>query len=190
MNNDLVRQSAFLDFLVTLYDPHGDKHATNVSDYAGLLANAAGLWDEDRKLLGGGARFHDIGKVAIPEAIRRYPGIYTSIERHTMQEHAQIGAQMLQILEFDPQVIAIVLAHHENFDGSGYPSNLRREAIPIGARIIRIVDSFDALTQSRGYRAACSKKRALEKLKEDHHWYDPKLLELFFEIVRATWAVP
>jgi putative nucleotidyltransferase with HDIG domain len=179
--------SSFLDFLVTLYDPHGDAHAVSVSDQAVALANAAGLSARDIQHIEAAARYHDIGKIAIPENIRRYPGTYTSLERHTMQEHAQIGAQLLQLLNFEPPVISIVLSHHENYDGSGYPSMLRRENIPIGARIIRIVDSFDALTHSRGYRAACSKKRALEKLEEVRHHYDPELLDLFVGVVRSTW---
>lgn len=182
------RPLSFLDFLITLYDPHGDQHASNVGEHAVLLANAAGLDVQEIQHIETAARYHDIGKIAIPEAIRRYPGIYTPLERHAMQEHAQIGAQMLQLLAFAPEVISIVLSHHENYDGSGYPSMLRRENIPIGARVIRIVDSFDALTHSRGYRNACSKKRALERLHEASTHYDPKLLDLFEELMKATWV--
>jgi putative nucleotidyltransferase with HDIG domain len=179
---------SFLDFLVGLYDPHGDAHALSVSNYAVALAKAAGLQAGEVGQIELAAHYHDIGKIAIPEGIRRFPGNYTPLEIRTMQEHAQVGAQLLQLLDFDPVVIAIVLNHHENFDGSGYPTRLRRDLIPIGARIIRIVDSFDALTHSRGYRPACSQKKALEKLEENADWYDPRLLDIFSEVITQSWT--
>lgn len=179
----------FLDYLTANYDPHADAHAINVSMYASVLAARSGLSSDEIQYVEIAAKYHDVGKIFIPESIRRFPGIYTPLELDTMQKHAQMGAQMLKLLDFHPQVIAIVLGHHENFDGSGYPSALRRDHIPIGARIIRIVDSFDALTHSRGYRPACSEKRALERLHERSTHYDPALLDLFEEFVKTAWIV-
>jgi len=181
---------AFLDFLTSLYDPHGDPHAAGVSALAGLLANAAGLESHEIQQIELSARYHDIGKIAIPEDIRRRAGLYTPLERHTMEKHSEVGAQMLQLLDFDPQVIATVLGHHENFDGSGYPASLRRDMIPLGARIIRIVDSFDSLTHDRGYRRACSQRRALDMLRKVHYRYDPRLLDIFHEVIGARWTTP
>lgn len=178
----------FLDYLSTNYDPHADSHAVSVSVYASALATKLGLSSDEIQHIEIASRYHDIGKIFIPEYIRRFPGIYTPIEYDTMQRHAQMGAQMLQLLSCPPQIVAIVLAHHENYDGSGYPSMLRREQIPIGARIIRIVDSFDALVHSRGYRPACSEKRALEKLHDSTTHYDPDLLDLFDEMIRTIWT--
>jgi len=180
---------AFLDFLTLNYDPQADAHAVNVSIRASALAASAGLNPEEIQQIELAAKYHDIGKIFITESIRRFPGIYTPLEHDMMQKHCQMGAQMLQLLDFHPQIIAIVLSHHENFDGSGYPSALRRENIPLGARIIRIVDSFDALTHSRGYRPACSQKKALEKLHERSTEYDPELLDLFDQMIGTAWIV-
>lgn len=180
---------AFLDFLIEHFDPHGEAHATGVSSQAVLLARSLGMSADDVERVELAAKYHDLGKIVIPELIRRNPGIYTPLERHTMQKHSEYGAQMIQLLDFHPQVIAIVLGHHENYDGSGYPAMLRREQIPIGARILRIIDSFDALTHSRGYRLACSQKRALEKLHECSTHYDPELLNIFEELVKTSWMV-
>jgi putative two-component system response regulator len=184
----MVQSSSFLDFLLPLFDPHGGEHAANVSDHASLLARAAGLDAQQVEQIELAGRYHDIGKIAIPESIRRFPGIYTQIERQAIQKHTEIGAQLLQHLHFDPQVIAIVLDHHENYDGSGYPMGLRGEAIPVGARIIRIVDCFDALTHHRGYRFAYSEKRALQKMEAARQQFDPDLFQFFLEsISKRTW---
>ena len=177
----------FLDYLSANYDPHADAHAVSVSAWAITLATKSGLSSDEIQYIEIASKYHDIGKIFIPESIRRFPGIYTPIEHDTMQRHAEMGAQMLKLLGCHPQVVSIVLAHHENYDGSGYPSMLRREQIPMGARIIRIVDSFDALIHSRGYRPACSPKMALEDLHERSTYYDPDLLDRFDELVRTTW---
>jgi len=188
---DLFQRSplAFLDFLVEHFDPHGEAHATSVSSQAVLLARSVGMSADDIERVELAAKYHDLGKIVVPESIRRNPGIYTPFERHAMQKHSEYGAQMVQLLNFHPQVVAIVLGHHENYDGSGYPAMLRREQIPIGARILRIVDSLDALTHSRGYRAACSQRKALEKLHERSSHYDSELLNLFEELMKTSWIV-
>lgn len=182
--------SPILDFLVALYDPHADLHAANVTDYATMLATSTGLSKQDILHIQIAAKYHDIGKIAIPEDIRRRVGPYTPIERHAMQQHSQIGAQILQILEFDSPIVQIVLGHHENFDGSGYPSALRRDRIPIGARHLRITDTFDALTHDRGYRRACSQKRALTIMDASKEHYDPDLLAAFHQIIESQWGAP
>jgi len=181
----------FLDFIVENFDPHGDAHASDVSTHATIMAARLGLSAQEIELIEVGAKYHDIGKIFIPESIRRFPGMYTPVEKEIMEKHCQIGAQMLHLLGFPVPVIAIALSHQENFDGSGYPSALRGKNIPIGARIVRVVDSFHALTHDRGYRHACSKKRAMEKLHETSTHYDPDLLELFETLIHETWdAVP
>jgi len=181
----------FLDFIIRNFDPHGDAHASDVSTHAAILAARLGLRAQEIELIEVGAKYHDIGKLFIPESIRRFPGLFTPVEQQIMQQHCQFGAQMLQLLGFPSQAVAIALSHQENYDGSGYPSALRGKDIPVGARIVRIVDSFHALTHDRGYRHACSKKRALEKLHENSTHYDPDLLDLFEALIRETWdAIP
>jgi putative nucleotidyltransferase with HDIG domain len=177
-----------LDFLVTHFDPHGDQHAGHVTEHASQLAKAAGLDAQDVERIEIAARYHDVGKIFIPESIRRFPGLFTPLEHHVMRKHCEVGAQLLQLFDFHPDIIACVLDHQENFDGSGYPMGLRGEMIPIGARIIRIVDTFDAMTNSRGYRHASPQKRALEKMQKDQQQYDPELLQLFSQLIRMTWT--
>ena len=177
-----------LDFLITHFDPHGDEHADNVQVLAVQLSMAAGLDAQNAQWVETAAHYHDIGKIFIPEGIRRFPGMFTPIETLAMQKHCELGSQLLQCFPVDPQIIPIVFHHHENYDGSGYPMMLCGESIPIGAPVIRIVDSFDALTHSRGYRFACSHKRALEKMQEKREHYDPNMLDLFSELIRESWT--
>ena len=182
---------AFLDFTTQNFDPHGDIHMLAVSKHATIMAARLCQSAAEIEWIEVGAKYHDIGKLFIPESIRRFPGLFTPVEQLVMQQHCQIGAQMLQLLGLPAPVVAIALNHQENYDGSGYPSALRGRNIPIGARIVRIVDSFDAVTHDRGYRHACSKKRALEKLHERSTHYDPDLLDLFETLIHETWdAVP
>jgi HD-GYP domain-containing protein (c-di-GMP phosphodiesterase class II) len=96
-----------------------------------------------------------------------------------IEQHAMLGAAILEKLDIDPHIIAMVLQHHENYDGSGYPQGLSGEQICLGARIIRIVDTYDALTTHRGYRPAQSTRQALSVMKAAAKDFDPQLMEIF-----------
>ena len=102
------------------------------------------------------ALLHDTGKLAIPEYILNKPGKLTPVEFEKMKEHASIGADILSAIDFPYPVIPIVRHHHENWDGTGYPEGLKGTDIPIGARILSVVDCFDALTSDRPYRPRLS----------------------------------
>jgi putative nucleotidyltransferase with HDIG domain len=123
---------------------------------------------------------HDLGKLAIPEHILNKPGRLTPAEYETMKEHAKIGAEILSGVDFPYPVVPIVRHHHENWDGTGYPDGLAGEAIPLGARILQVVDCFDALTSHRPYRRALSSDEAIAILEERRGtMYDPAVVDAF-----------
>ncbi len=173
----------FLLRLIGLRDPHAEAHSDHVTEYASALGKAADLKTKELDLLKYAASIHDIGKIAINEFVINKPGKFTEAEYVMVQQHAKIGANLVENLDIDPSVHLIILNHHENFDGTGYPNKIRGEEIPLGARIIRIADTYDALTSDRGYRPAYSNKKSLQIMEHDAEFFDPNLLDLFFRKV-------
>lgn len=163
---------------------HG--HIRRVQSYAVGLARALGI--RDRGLLGAieaASLLHDMGKLAIPEHILNKPGRLTEAEFTKMKLHSSIGADILSSIHFPYPVIPIVRHHHENWDGSGYPDHLAGTAIPIGARILSVVDCFDALTSDRPYRPRLSDEQAISILMERRgHMYDPLVVDTFIDEFR------
>jgi putative nucleotidyltransferase with HDIG domain len=132
---------------------HG--HIRRVQGWAVALAARIGLEDQQQlRAIEAAALLHDIDKLAVPEHILNKPGKLTHAEFERMKSHARVGAEILSEVEFPYPVVPIVRHHHENWDGSGYPDGLRGVDIPIGARILSVVDCFDALTSDRPYRRA------------------------------------
>ncbi|WP_028301072.1 HD-GYP domain-containing protein [Oceanospirillum beijerinckii] len=158
-------------------------HVIRMSHYAQVLARAAGYSERQAENLLHAAPMHDIGKIGIPDAILQKPGKLDADEWNIMQQHAEIGALILgQEDTSDLMVTAreIALSHHEKWDGSGYPSGLAGEEIPVSARIVAIADVFDALTSVRPYKKAWSEEAAIDLIKEEAgKHFDPKLVELF-----------
>lgn len=161
-------------------------HVHRVQAYALGLARALGLTDAPTlQALEAAALLHDTGKLAVPEHILNKPGRLTPAEFVTMQSHVDVGADILSTIDFPYPVVPIVRAHHENWDGSGYPRGLRGEDIPIGARILSVVDCFDALTSDRPYRAAMSERQALDIVLERRGtMYDPDVVDMFVRVYR------
>src|SRR5580698_6760079 len=123
---------------------------------------------------------HDIGKLAVPEHIINKPGKLTPEEFEKMKIHPQVGADILTRVRFPYPVVPIVRSHHEAWDGSGYPDGLKGEEIPIGARILTVVDCFDALVSDRPYRKGMPVEKALGIVKEmSGRQFDPRIVELF-----------
>ena len=144
-------------------DPYTDGHSRRVAAHAVMVARRMGLSSEEVSRVRAAAAVHDIGKVRVPREVLDKPGRLTSVELDLVKRHADVGAEIVACLG-DPELTAIVRHHHEHFDGTGYPSGLAYERIPLGARIIAVADTFDALTSVRPYRPAASHKRALEAL--------------------------
>jgi putative two-component system response regulator len=186
LSSALRRLEATQDVLVALAsavdakDPATEHHCGRVAERALHLARLAGLDLEDVEAVGYGAVLHDVGKIGIREDVLRKPGVLTDGERAEMQRHPLIGAEILRPLRIGRQVSPIVRAHHERWDGNGYPDGLQGEGIPIGARIVAIVDAHDAMTHDRPYRARLSDDAALEELLHNRGTqFDPELTDLF-----------
>jgi putative nucleotidyltransferase with HDIG domain len=162
---------------------HG--HIRRVQRYTMSLADALGVRDE--KLLDAlraAALLHDTGKLAVPEYILNKPGPLTTPEFERMKLHAAVGADILKSIDFPYPVEPIVRHHHEAWDGSGYPGGLRGQEIPLGARILSVVDCYDALTSDRPYRPRMSRQQAEQELRERRgKIYDPWVVDQFLRIL-------
>jgi putative nucleotidyltransferase with HDIG domain len=170
-------------------------HVRRVQTYAVALANALGISDEPTiKAIKAAALLHDTGKLAVPEHILNKPGGLTAAEFEKMKLHVDVGADILSLVDFPYPVVPIVRCHHENWDGTGYPRGVAGEHIPIGARILSVVDCYDALTSDRPYRAALTDDAAVEILRSRRGtMYDPRAVDTFIAIrhnVEVSVATP
>ena len=161
---------------------HG--HIRRVQSYAVGLAKHVGVADERSiKAIEAAALLHDMGKLAVPEYILNKPGRLTDAEFDKMKLHASVGADILTAIDFPYPVVPIVRHHHENWDGTGYPAGLKGTDIPIGARILSVVDCFDALTSDRPYRPRLPDNDALKILLERRgKMYDPLVVDTFISV--------
>jgi putative two-component system response regulator len=167
-------------------------HVVRMSHYTQILALAAGYSEAQAEDLLHAAPMHDVGKLGIPDAILRKPGALDEGEWEIMKRHPLIGAEILGQHETGLLGIAcrIAVAHHEKWDGSGYPEGLAGEAIPEEARIVAIADVFDALTSVRPYKPAWPVEKAVEMLREQAgKHFDPRLVELFIAQLPAVLEV-
>ena len=154
-------------------------HLQRVRIYAMELAKDLGLTDDETEALQAASVLHDIGKLAVPEHIISKPGKLTPEEFEKMKIHPIIGAEILEQVEFPYPVVPIVRAHHEKWDGSGYPNGLKGEAIPIGARILAAVDCLDALASDRQYRRALPLDEAMARVVDEAgKSFDPRVVEV------------
>jgi diguanylate cyclase (GGDEF)-like protein/putative nucleotidyltransferase with HDIG domain len=154
-------------------------HLQRVRIYAMELAKDLGLTADETEALQAASVLHDIGKLAVPEHIISKPGKLTPEEFEKMKIHPIIGAEILEQVEFPYPVVPIVSAHHEKWDGSGYPYGLKGEAIPIGARILAAVDCLDALASDRQYRRALPLDEAMARVVEEAgKSFDPRVVEV------------
>src|SRR5271154_1003744 len=144
-------------------DPNTHGHSRRVARYAWMIATRLGLPREEVARIRTAAAIHDLGKIETPDSILRKEGPLSDAEYETMKRHAADGARMAAALN-DEGLTAMIRHHHERLDGTGYPDRLAGEAIPIGARIIAVADTFDSITANRPYRAARPHKEALDIL--------------------------
>jgi len=172
-------------------DEGGSRHVERVQYYATALARSLELPEQDRQAVEIAALLHDIGKLAVPEHILSKPGPLTPDERKKMQLHAQIGAEIVSAVPFPCPVAPLIRSHHERWDGKGYPSGLRGEQIPVGARVLSVVDFFDAMTSGRPYRPALSPEEALRMLQnEAGKAFDPAIVARFTELLPVLTPPP
>jgi response regulator RpfG family c-di-GMP phosphodiesterase len=170
-------------FLASL---HALANALEARDaYTRALARASGLSAPSADTVAQAGRLHDLGKIGVPEGVLRKAGPLSDEEWELMRQHPLTGAQIVAPLEFFTDGMLIVRHHHERFDGSGYPDGLRGSAIPIGARIVAVVDVYDALTSDRAYRRASAHDAVVDRLRQDAgRTLDGELVPLFLDLVR------
>jgi diguanylate cyclase (GGDEF)-like protein/putative nucleotidyltransferase with HDIG domain len=172
-----LRTIEALSLAIEAKDHSTHDHLRRVQTYAVQLGKDLGLTDAELNALRAASMLHDIGKLAVPEQILSKPGRLTPEEFDRMKIHPIVGAEILDRVQFPYPVVPIVRSHHEKWDGSGYPYGLKREAIPIGARILSVVDCFDALTSERPYRRAMSADDAMKHLvSEIDTSFDPRVV--------------
>ena len=171
-----------------LKDAETEGHSKRVTAFTMAIARAMELPSEKVRVIARGAFLHDVGKMAIPDAILRKPGRLTPEEQMRMREHALLGYQMLRKIPFLRDAAQIVYCHQERYDGSGYPRGLKADQIPIGARIFAVADAFDAITSDRPYRAAQSIPAARREIQRySGHQFDPYVVDAFMSISDKLW---
>jgi ribonuclease P protein subunit RPR2 len=164
-------------------DAYTGKHAERVAAYGLQIARAHGLSTDDESQVEFGFLLHDIGKVAISDAILHKPGRLTPEEREEMRRHPLIGEQIVGGIDFLDGARQVVRSHHERWDGAGYPDGLAGEEIPLAARVFSVADTLDALTSDRPYRAASSFEHAREVIEAGAGTqFDPDVARTFAEI--------
>jgi len=171
-----------------LKDAETEGHSKRVTAFTIAIARAMGLSGERIRVIARGAFLHDIGKMAIPDAILRKPGALTQEEKAIMQEHCFRGYQMLRKIPFLSEAADIVYSHQEKFDGTGYPRSLRADEIPLGARIFAVADTLDAITSDRPYRAAQSTRAALDEIARfSSTQFDPDVVRVVLSMPETIW---
>ncbi|MEO8286664.1 MAG: HD domain-containing phosphohydrolase [Chloroflexota bacterium] len=167
---------------------HG--HSNRVVAFTLKLAETMGIGDPVLlKSIAQGALLHDVGKIGVPDAILRKPGKLTDEEWIEMKKHPEMGYRLLMGIEFLQETLPTVRHHHEHWDGSGYPSGLRGEEIPLEARIFAVADAFDAITSERPYSAARTYEQAAAILREESGTtFDPRVIDAFMKVQPEEWT--
>jgi putative nucleotidyltransferase with HDIG domain len=179
VSNLHLRTIEALALAIEAKDQTTGDHLQRVRVYAMELARELGLSEDETEALRAASVLHDIGKLAVPEHIIAKPGKLSPEEFDKMKIHPIVGAEILEQVDFPYPVVPIVRAHHEKWDGSGYPSGLKGEEIPIGARILTAVDCLDALASDRQYRRALPLDDAMAKVaSESGTSFDPKVVSI------------
>ena len=170
-------------------DQTAQSHIRRVQVYAAGIAKALGMPDHEIQGVKTAALLHDIGKLAVPEHILSKPGPLTQEEFQKIRIHPQVGAEIISAVPFPYPVAPLILSHHERWDGKGYPQGLKGDEIPLGARILSVVDYFDALTSDRPYHRAMEHDAALALLEQEAgKALDPQVVATFFEHLPALSA--
>jgi len=190
-------QSSFVQTLkvmaetIDLRDPYTAGHSRRVGEYSRKLAIALKLSPRSVDVIESGALLHDLGKIAVPDAVLFKPSHLDARERSMIGTHPTVGAKLLSGIASMEDVVPCVLHHHEKMDGTGYPNHLLGADIPEGARVIAVADSFDAMTTDRPYRRALSSEAAVAELRRvAGTQLDPKMVEAFCTLVARGEIVP
>ena len=171
-----------------LKDAETEGHSKRVTAFTIAIARAMGLSADQIRVIARGAFLHDIGKMAIPDAILRKPGALDPEEIAIMQEHCYRGYQILKRIPFLTEASEIVYAHQEKYDGTGYPRGLKGDQIPLGARIFSVADTLDAMTSDRPYRAKLPFEVARDEIQRwSGRQFDPQVVATFLQMPENIW---
>jgi putative nucleotidyltransferase with HDIG domain len=166
-------------------DPYTKGHTERVASYAVAIANKLRMSEPERRRITFGALLHDIGKLGVTENIIFKEGNLDSSEWEVLRSHPEIGARVVARMEFLTGTVDIVRHHHESWNGTGYPDGLEAEKIPLGARIVAVADSFDAMTTNRSYRRALSIEEAIDRMTTAAGTqFDPRIVRIFVRFIR------
>lgn len=195
LEEDFVEKQLFFNsnllYLISATDGNEDTlgHSQLVASYSLVLTKALGIEDKSFQVnIERGALLHDFGKICIPESIMRKAGPLTKREREIVKEHPILGYELIKEFDFLKRAALVVLFHHENYDGSGYPYGLVGEEIPLEARIFALADALDAMTSDRPYSEGISFEEAYRKIeKAQGSQFDPLLVEVFLSIPLEEW---
>ncbi len=171
---------------LNLRDYETEDHSRRVSMMMLDLSDLMGFPAEEKKHIHRGTLLHDIGKMGVPDAILRKPGLLTPDERKIMEQHPVFSYNLLKSIDYLQPALSIPHLHHEKWDGTGYPHGLKGEVIPLSARLFALVDVFDALTSDRPYRKAWSVEKTVEYIKEQSgKHFDPGIIPIFLEYINS-----
>jgi putative two-component system response regulator len=176
-----------LSVAVELRDQYTEDHTLRVTAYATALCRTLGLDEESVADIAHGAAIHDVGKVSLPDAVLRKPAALSASEYELVKQHPLVGARICSAFGSDSTVARIIRHHHERIDGSGYPDGLAGDTIPLGARIVAVADSYDAMTSDRPYRPALASTEAQRRLRAGagSQW-DCSIVEAFLATLRTN----
>jgi HD-GYP domain-containing protein (c-di-GMP phosphodiesterase class II) len=178
-----------LNQLLDLRDLNTGLHSTRLAEWGLLVARSLNVSEQDMYGLEMGALLHDIGKVGVPDNILNKPGKLTDQEYEIVKRHPEYGWTVIRKLRGLEQSSLYVLHHHENFDGTGYPAKLKGHETPIGARIVSVIDAFDAMVSARPYRKGMPIPEALKRLHDaSGKQFDPAVVKSFTEFAQNEMA--
>ena len=175
-----------LNMLLDLKDLRTGLHATRLAEWAVRVGENLGVDELELRDIEAASLLHDIGKIGLPDSILLKPGKLTPEEYAITKKHPEYGWAILRSIPGFERTSLLVLHHHERYDGRGYPAGLAGQDIPLGSRIVAIVDSFDAMLSSRAYRDALPVEEAVRRLTADTGTqFDPRIAPLFIDLARA-----
>lgn len=187
-----VERENLVDFMIGLANlidaksPYTKEHSDRVAAYSRAFARALAVTEREYQDISFGSKLHDIGKVGVPDRVLENTGRLSKEEWEIMMDHPVAGARILEPVVVMKGIIPMVLRHHENWDGSGYPDGLEGEETPTSARIVKIADYYDAITSERPYREPMPIREAIKLLDwERERILDPELTKVFIELVKS-----
>lgn len=172
-------------------DPYTEKHSQRMAEYTAATARELGLSIHPTEIIRYAAILHDIGKIGVSDSILSKENSFTHKEWDKIKKHSAMGAEILsQVGGSFKEVSKLIYHHHERYDGLGYPGGLKGKDVPLGSRIIAVIDAYDAMTSRRPYRRALSKKEAIKELeKSAGTQFDRKVVEAFLKVLKRNNAI-